>query len=342
MQALFGLLHFRPACLVVALATLLALRSVAHADDTAPAPAAALPDVAPAAALPDVAPAAALPDVAPAAALPDVAPAAALPDVAPATALPDVAPTWAGALSVVGSATYIISEFAFKSAIAPEACRWCSRDDAGNDTLNGFDAAVRDALVAAPEHHKLINLLSYGTGVLLPAMTSFGLVALDARREGRPGQAKADALIVTEATVLALNVTQVAKFLLARERPYAHAAHLADPSVTTRGLDDNVSFFSGHSSMAFALATAGGTVATLRGYRHARWVWAVGLTAAAATGVLRIAADKHNASDVLTGAAVGAAIGGGIPLLHRTQRGPKLLVAPAEGGASAALAWQWQ
>ena len=45
-------------------------------------------------------------------------------------------------------------------------------------------------------------------------------------------------------------------------------------------------------------------------------MWAAGLTLATLTGYLREAADKHYLSDVLTGAAVGAAVGWAIPYLH--------------------------
>jgi membrane-associated phospholipid phosphatase len=53
----------------------------------------------------------------------------------------------------------------------------------------------------------------------------------------------------------------------------------------------------------------------MRGYRLAPLVWGVGMPLAAATGYLRIAADKHYLTDVVVGALFGAAVGVALPLL---------------------------
>ena len=74
------------------------------------------------------------------------------------------------------------------------------------------------------------------------------------------------------------------------------------------------------SAVAFAAASSLGTIATLRRYRRAPYVWAAGLTLAALTGYLRLAADKHYVSDVLAGTAVGAAVGWAVPYLHYRYR----------------------
>jgi membrane-associated phospholipid phosphatase len=49
-------------------------------------------------------------------------------------------------------------------------------------------------------------------------------------------------------------------------------------------------------------------------------VWAVGLTGAMAVGYLRIAADKHYLSDVLTAVVVGSLVGVGVPLLFHSAK----------------------
>jgi membrane-associated phospholipid phosphatase len=97
--------------------------------------------------------------------------------------------------------------------------------------------------------------------------------------------------------------------------------------------DQDLSFFSGHSSFVFAAVAATGVVATLRNYRLGWLAWVVGVPLAAATAVLRLAADKHWASDVLTGLAIGALVGAGMPLLfHGVEGGPQVQVAPMPGG----------
>jgi len=83
------------------------------------------------------------------------------------------------------------------------------------------------------------------------------------------------------------------------------------------GTDEHASFYSGHTSAAFAVAVSLATRASLRGDRDAWVAWAAGLPLAAATGYLRIAADRHYLSDVLAGAGAGTLFGVLVPrLLH--------------------------
>ena len=88
--------------------------------------------------------------------------------------------------------------------------------------------------------------------------------------------------------------------------------------------DNNVSFYSSHTSFAFSLAVSTGTVASMRRYRWAPAVWAAGLAGAAAVGYLRIAADQHYFTDVLAGAAAGSAVGFAVPtgFIARRARSP--------------------
>lgn len=125
-----------------------------------------------------------------------------------------------------------------------------------------------------------------------------------------------DALLITEATFIAGALNQAAKFAFARERPFVHFLPRGDDGA--RSSDDNLSFFSGHTTLAFALATSAGTVSTMRGYSLAPVVWASGLSLAVSVGYLRVAADQHYLTGVLTGAAVGTVIGVGVPLLFHS------------------------
>ena len=77
--------------------------------------------------------------------------------------------------------------------------------------------------------------------------------------------------------------------------------------------DNNLSFYSGHTSEALALATASGTIGEMRGYRWAPLAWGVGGAFAAVTAYLRIAADKHWLTDVIAGAVVGVGMGFATP-----------------------------
>ncbi|HET6612313.1 MAG TPA: phosphatase PAP2 family protein [Kofleriaceae bacterium] len=209
-----------------------------------------------------------------------------------------------GTVTAVGGMSYVVVAFALQDVLAPAACRWCAD--------NAFDAGVRDALVwdDAAAANAWSNITAYGLG----AGSAFGLGLIAARANGEDELWPKDALIILEAVAVAADVNQIAKLSFARQRPFVHARGGSGAEATA---DDNLSFYSGHTSFAFAMATASGTVATLRGYHLAPLIWGVGLTAAAATGYLRIAADKHYATDVLAGAVVGSATGILIPILHR-------------------------
>jgi membrane-associated phospholipid phosphatase len=158
---------------------------------------------------------------------------------------------------------------------------------------------------------------------------------LSARAAGDTGEGWVDLLIVAEAATLAANLNQLVKYTVGRERPFVHYRNFPDPDRAPEP-DDNVSFYSGHSSLAFSLATAAGTVSSMRGYKSAPWVWGIGLGLASTVAYLRVAGDKHYLTDVLVGAAVGSAMGIAIPRwLHGPEEespAPGLSLVPVFGG----------
>ncbi|MCH7722693.1 MAG: phosphatase PAP2 family protein [Bacteroidetes bacterium] len=81
------------------------------------------------------------------------------------------------------------------------------------------------------------------------------------------------------------------------------------------------SFFSGHTSTAFAMVVFLSTVYSDY-YPNSEWkpfVWGISLLAASTVGYLRYAASKHYPTDIITGAVVGSALGYFIPFIHRTN-----------------------
>jgi membrane-associated phospholipid phosphatase len=219
------------------------------------------------------------------------------------------------AVTSVGGVWWLTSEM-LKADLVPEKCRWCYRAEDGKDLLNPYDGWVRRRLVW--KSTDTAATVSSVLGFLIEPATMFGLTAVSEANERATGRFPVDALLITEATVIAGDVNQLAKFAFARERPFVHYLPRAPDvirALTDSPSDDNLSFFSGHTTLAFAVATSAGMVNTLRGYRLAPLVWSAGLTMAVSVGYLRIAADKHYFSDVMTGAVVGSAIGIGIPLI---------------------------
>ena len=69
------------------------------------------------------------------------------------------------------------------------------------------------------------------------------------------------------------------------------------------------SFFSGHTSTAFAIGTSTAKMLTNYSDIDKKLVWISALGLASSTGYFRIAADKHYFSDVFVGAIVGSLIG---------------------------------
>ncbi|MBK7194128.1 MAG: phosphatase PAP2 family protein [Myxococcales bacterium] len=236
-------------------------------------------------------------------------------------------------ITLIGGVVFGLADTVGKDALSPARCRWC--------VSNPVDRGVRDGLRWSSTHRadQLSNLSAY---VAVPIAT-FGTVALLTTLDGREGELIDNGVIIAETAVLALGVNYTVKALVGRERPDVHALAPGDKASTPDPAENNLSFFSGHSTLAMTLAVAAGTTASLRGYRHARWVWATAVPLALATGYLRIAADRHWATDVATGWAFGAAFGVGVPwLLHRTEAPTPTPVLGRAGGATTvgvALAW---
>jgi len=202
---------------------------------------------------------------------------------------------------VSGGALYLGLELAIKGRIIPDECRWCES--------NRFDTAVRSAL--RWDNVQAANTISNLTGYVGNPAYAVALLATSTRGDWR--RFYDDVTPVIQAGVITGVVNWIGKAIAVRRRPFAFFK--AEPVRAKHDFD--TSFFSGHSALAFTMATSSAMVAHLRGYRSEAALWIGGLTLATATGYLRIAGDAHYATDVITGAAVGAAIGLVIPLfLH--------------------------
>lgn len=206
---------------------------------------------------------------------------------------------------------FVLVTEAAKAQLEPGACRFCEPPT--------IDAEAQGALRWGdpdPARHASDAL----AWVLVPGLAlGWDFVATSSLPD-RGRMRAVDLGLMAEAGAIALALDQTVKFAAGRERPFVHARAPAD-RLRLHDPDDDLSFYSGHTTLSFALAVSAGEVAELRGYREAPWIWASGLAAASLTGYLRIAADKHWLSDVVTGAAVGAAVGALVPLLHGARRG---------------------
>jgi len=199
---------------------------------------------------------------------------------------------------VAGGALYLTLEIAIKGRIIPDECRWCES--------NRFDTAVRSSL--RWDRVQAANAISNITGYVGNPAYAMALLITSNRGDWR--RTYDDLMPVVQAGVVTGVVNWIGKAIAVRRRPFA--LFKAEPVRAKHDYD--TSFFSGHTSLAFTMAVSSATVARLRDYRSETALWIGGLTLATATGYLRIAGDAHYATDVITGALVGAAIGIAVPL----------------------------
>jgi len=221
----------------------------------------------------------------------------------------------------LAAATLWGTGYLIEDHLVPAHCRWC------ND--NAFDARAREALLWSEP--KLAGALSdVGALVAAPALAFAGLASA-AYDAGAMKYFYQDALFVFEAVSIAALLNEVVKFSVARERPYVHYdAFDGHPT----GSYERTSFYSAHTNRAFALASAAGMVASMRGYRLAPLIWTLGMITATVVGYARVAGDYHYLSDVLVGGALGSLVGAGLPwLMHRPGQKRVQLSVSASGVA---------
>lgn len=225
----------------------------------------------------------------------------------------------------------------FKDTLGPRQCRWCDRHRDGDDALNAVDSLMRDTL----GWHDQVppQRISNFTAFLLEPVGSVATLGASALSDDASKHYPLDLLLVLEAATASTLVNEIVKFSVARERPFVHVLPEEEKPKQSHFSDNNLSFYSGHTSLSFAIATASGTIASLRGYRLAPMVWSTLVPIAAFTGYLRIAGARHYFTDVLSGALLGGAIGALVPLLFHGRTGenassPGELSPPGPGASS--------
>jgi len=181
-------------------------------------------------------------------------------------------------------------------------------------SLNALDRPVIDNRSKTAARASDILLAS---SVLAPYLIGAANVLADSPGDGWSGYGK-DSLVIFETLSVNLLFNQVVKFTVRRPRPYVYDPKQDEKHRT--GMEAGLSFYSGHSSTAFAAAVSGSYIFTLR-HPDSNWVipvWLGTCAMASATGILRVKAGKHFWSDVMVGAVAGSAFGLLIPFLHKS------------------------
>ena len=147
----------------------------------------------------------------------------------------------------------------------------------------------------------------------------------------KPALAEDTTVFVETLLVNGMFVT-AAKYAVQRPLPRTYEG---DPDLI-RSPGGYRSFYSGHTSITAAALAA--TAMTIR-YRYGEqvWPWVVDGAVTALVATERVLAGRHFPTDVAVGAVMGTLVGIAIPAIHHRRSGPKLAVAPVEGGAVAAL-----
>jgi membrane-associated phospholipid phosphatase len=143
-----------------------------------------------------------------------------------------------------------------------------------------------------------------------------------------------------ETVIMAYALPGLGKGLFKRPRPFVYNPRV--PSDEKLSREARVSFFSRHTTFAFASACFMSTVhgTCNPGSSLTPYVWAGSLAAASAVGYLRFAAGAHFPTDILTGALVGSIIGCGIPFMHTSKSAASRLSLDTSGNAlSLSLEW---
>jgi membrane-associated phospholipid phosphatase len=182
-----------------------------------------------------------------------------------------------------------------------------------SELLGSFDIGVRANFSASAV--KLSDALVAAT-VAMPV-----LLQID---RGLDDQAGRRLLLHGESLSVTLLANGATKFLVQRPRPYVYNG---DSRVIAyargEGKDSHVSFYSGHSAVAFTAATTGSYLFALGtdDQRSKVAAWLLQFTMASATANLRVRAGKHYYSDIFVGALLGVAAGYLVPALHADERG---------------------
>lgn len=146
-------------------------------------------------------------------------------------------------------------------------------------------------------------------------------------------------VMYAETLLIANGIKEITKLYVNRARPYMYYDSETFPESDVDDGDWANSFPSGHCTMAFAGATFT-SYTFCKYFPDSAWrfpVIASSFAMAAGTAALRIASGNHFMTDVLTGAAIGSAVGFLVPWLHTFNTKNDLNLALRADGVSIAL-----
>lgn len=139
------------------------------------------------------------------------------------------------------------------------------------------------------------------------------------------------AVMYAETLLISNGIKELTKLCVNRARPYMYFDPSTYPEKDVKDGDFLNSFPSGHSTMTFAAATFT-TYVFCKYFSESNWKYAVAAgtySLAVGTAILRVAGGNHFATDVITGAVLGSAVGFLVPWIHTFGTNEKLKMAVA-------------
>jgi membrane-associated phospholipid phosphatase len=170
------------------------------------------------------------------------------------------------------------------------------------------------------------NLSDFTVGLIVAAP-----IGLDWLEVGWNRTFAEDMTVYAETLSINTALTTLFKFTVQRPLPRVYAGTDPELSSTSRGYD---SFYSGHTSLAFAALSAS---AMTLGFRHqaGAWPWLVTVVLGTSVAAERVSAGQHFYTDVIVGAVMGTAVGVLVPEFHRwnSVAGGRVTLKPVADGA---------
>ena len=196
--------------------------------------------------------------------------------------------------------------------------------------VNAFDrVATRFNSLGA---HRMSNYIFYGSPVL-PGLLMLG-------KQPR-SHALTIGLLWFETNLCNGGLTHLSKHAFQRPRPFVFDENTNLGSKLTTNA--KASFISGHTSAVAANSFFAARVFSDY-YPDSPWkpcVWGVAAALPAITGYLRVRAGRHYPTDTIAGYVVGAAVGIGVPWLHRAGMGKKKQVQLSGGLSGIYMKWRF-